>query len=117
MSQQPKRNEQLAGRTHRASNNDWPRHRVDDLAREFGRGAGEFVRAVLRLVQLQALAVAAERVGQDDVGASFDELPVQIHHLVGSLDGPELRRVTRHQPGSEVVRAGGAIGEQDPSGG
>ena len=63
-------------------------------------------------MQLQALAVATERVGQDDVGARIDELLVQGAHLVGFVEVPELGWIAGAEASLEVVGAGGAICQQ-----
>ena len=73
--------------------------------------------AALGLVQLEAMAVAAEGVGEDDVGAGIDELLMQRAHLVGLIDVPELRRVACTEPAFEVVGARRPVGQQRAAGG
>ena len=73
--------------------------------------------AGLGAVQGEAVAVAAEGVGQDDVGAGVHEPPVQVLHPVGLVDVPELGCLAGLEPHREVVGAGGAVGEQDTLGG
>jgi hypothetical protein len=68
-------------------------------------------------MQLETMSVAAERVGQDDVGASVDELLVQGTNLVGVIDVPEFRWIARTEAALEVVGASRTIGEQRATGG
>jgi hypothetical protein len=64
-------------------------------------------------MQLQTMRIAAEGVGQDDVGARVHEPLVQPRYLLGALDGPEFWRLSRRKPGLEVVRACGTVGQQN----
>ena len=68
-------------------------------------------------MQLETMAIAAERVGQDDVGAGVDELLVQGTNLVGVIDIPELRWIAGTEATLEVVGASRAVGEQGATGG
>ncbi len=88
-----------------------PRRRA---RRPAGRARGPGPRAPC---SVEAVPVAAERVGEDDVGAGVDEPPVQVLHPVGVVDVPELGRLTGVEAHREVVRAGGAVGEQHTLGG
>jgi hypothetical protein len=67
-------------------------------------------------VQHQPACVAAEGVGQDDVGAGVDESLVQRPHALRMLEVPGLGRIARRQAHGEKIRAGCAVGEQDFSG-
>ena len=110
------RREQLARRPDGAGHHDGARCGVGDLTRELGGPLVELEHAVLGAVQFQAVAVAAERVRQDDVGARVDERPVQLLDALGMLRVPELGRLPRLEAHPEVVRAGRAVGEQHPAG-
>ena len=109
------RGEQLAGRPDRARDDHRARRGVGNLTRELGGPLVELEDAILGAVQLQAVAVAAERVRQDDVGAGVDEGAVQLLDALGMLDVPELGRLPRLEPHLEVVRTGGTVGEHHPS--
>ena len=58
------------------------------------------------------MAVAAEGIGQDDIGPGFDEAAVQVAHPFGMLEVPHFRRIARFQAHLEVIGAGGAIGQE-----
>ena len=90
---------------------------VGDLAGHLGGPLGQLVHPTLGPVQLETMTIAAERVGQDDVGAGVDELLVQRAHLVGMVDVPELGRVAGTEAPFEVVRACRAVGKQGAPGG
>jgi hypothetical protein len=62
------------------------------------------------------MTVAAERVGQDDVGTRIDELLVQRAHLLGVIGVPELGRITGTKATFEVVGARRPVGEQGATG-
>ena len=64
---------------------------------------GELVQlgdAILRLVQLQAIAAAAETVGEDDISAGGDHGAVQVLDAVGMIDVPQFRRIAGGSPAS-----------------
>ena len=63
-------------------------------------------------MQREAPAVAAEGIGQDDVGAGIDEGLVQREDAIGMLEVPHLRRIAGHQPHLEQIGSGRAVGEQ-----
>lgn len=113
----PHRFEELAGGADRAGHDHRPRRRIGHPPRQLRSTLRQFVRASLCVVQLQAVRVAAERVGEDDVGPGIDELLVQAHHVVGSVVRPELGRFTGAEAGDHVVGAGGTVGQQHPPGG
>ena len=77
------RREQLAGRADRAGDDDRPRRRIGDVAGDRRRRLGQLEHSVLGPVQRQPVAVAAERIGEDDVGAGVDEALVQIGDVSG----------------------------------
>jgi hypothetical protein len=102
----------LAGRTHGAADHDIAAGFRDHLAGQARGGRVELGHPLGCAVQLQAVAGAAEGVGQNDVRAGVDEGAVLAAHLVGLVDVPQLGRVTGGQPGREEVGPGGAVGEQ-----
>ena len=108
--------EQLAGRADVAGDHDLAALAgalgVGDAAGDAGGQLVQLGDAVLGLVQLQAIARAAEAVGEDDVGAGRDHGAVQGLDAVDMLDVPQLRRVAGEQAHVEQVGAGGAIGQQ-----
>ena len=110
------RREQLAGRPDRAGDDHGAGSGVRDLARELGRAAIELEDAAFGAVQLQAVTIAAERVGEDEVGTGVDERAVELLHPLGVLDVPELRRLARLEAHREVVGAGRAVGQEHPAG-
>ena len=67
------RREQLPGRTDRAGDDDRAVRRVGHRPGDRRRRLGQLEHPVLGAVQRQPVAVAAERVGEDDVGAGVDE--------------------------------------------
>jgi hypothetical protein len=54
-------------------------------ARILRGGAIQFDDAILEVVQLEAIARTAKRVGQDDVGASLDVGAVHILHALRAV--------------------------------
>jgi hypothetical protein len=109
--------EQFAGGPDAAGHDHRAGRRVGDLAGEFGGALGQLVGTRLGLVQLEAVRVAPEGVGEDEVGAGVDEALVQALHPLGVIDRPELGRLTRGEALHEVVGARGAVGEQWAAGG
>jgi hypothetical protein len=67
---------------------------------------------VLRAVQRHPVAVAAEGVGQDDVGPGLGHAAVKRRDPVRMIDIPQLRRIAGHQPCLEQVGARGAVGHE-----
>ena len=107
----------LAGGAHGA------RH-VNDAARRVGFGLGvlhgrqvELAHPVLRAMKLKPVAVAAEGVGEDDVGPRLDELAVQLAHPVRVFQVPHFRGIARNQAHLEIIGAGGAVGKEPGAGG
>ena len=68
------------------------------------------------IVQLEPVAVAAEGVGEDDIGAGLDEAAMQCAHAFGMLDIPHFRRVAGDETHLEIIGAGGPIGEKPRAG-
>ena len=109
--------EQLAGRADVAGDHDLAAAAgalvVGDAAGDAGGQLVQLGDAVLGLVQLQAIARAAEAIGEDDVGAGRDHGAVQRLDAVDVIDVPQLGRVAGEQAHVEQVGAGGAIGQQE----
>ena len=59
------------------------------------------------------MPIAAEGVGQEDVGAGVDELLMQVPHLLGVVCVPELRRIAGTETTFEVVGPGCTVGQQN----
>ena len=106
------RHEQLAGRADRARDDHLAAGLVGDAARDLGGALVQLVHAILRIVQLQPLARAAEGIGEDDVGAGIDEILVQRRDLFRGRLVPQFRRLAGFQPHVEQVGAGRAVGQQ-----
>jgi len=58
------------------------------------------------------MRIAAKGVGQNDIRTGIDKLLVQLDDLTGAIRRPELRGLTRSEPGLEIVGAGGAVGQK-----
>ena len=108
--------EQLPRRAHRPGNDHRAGCRVGDLAGDLRGAPGQLEHAVLCVVQLETVPVAAERVGEDDVGAGIDELLMERAYLVGLVDVPELGRISGAQPPFEIVRTCCTVGKQRMTG-
>ena len=76
----------ISSRSHRARDQHRAAGGVGDLAGEAGRRAEFSSAAHLRAVQGEAIAVAAEAVGQDQIGAGIDEALVNRPDAIGMLD-------------------------------
>ena len=81
--QRAERDQQFAGRADGTGDDDLAAGLVGHRAGDFGGALVELMNAVLRMVQLQPMARAAEGIGQDDVGAGIDEVLVQRGDLFG----------------------------------
>ena len=68
--------------------------------------------AALQIMQLEAAAIGAKCVGEDNVGAGVDKLPVQQHGPLGMRGVPQFRAVAGGQPHGEKIGARRAISEQ-----
>jgi hypothetical protein len=102
----------LAGGPDGARHDDRPRCRVGRLPRHPRRCLVELLDPGLGGMQLQPVGVAAEAVGQDDVGARVDELAMEVDHTVGVVDVPELGAVAGFEAAPEEARAHAAIGQE-----
>ena len=80
------RGEQLAGRPDRAGDDDCAGAASATSRASSAACSVELEDAIVRVVQLQAMAVPAERVREDEVGTGVDESPVQL--LDAARDGP-----------------------------
>jgi hypothetical protein len=76
------RHQKIACRANRARDDNLARRLVGDGAGDFASLLVELVDPVLRVVQLEPVAGAAEAVGQDDVGAGIDKILMQLGDLV-----------------------------------
>ena len=86
---------------------------VGDAAGDAGGLAVDLAHPVLEIVQLQPVARAAERVGQEQVRAGIDEGLMQRLDPIRMVEIPHLRRVAGHQPSREQIGAGGPIRHQE----
>jgi hypothetical protein len=96
----------------RARNDHWSRCRVGRLPRHPCRRLVELADPGLGGMQLEPVGVAAEAVGQDDVGARLDELAMEVDHAIGVVDIPELGAVAGFEPAPEEPGAHAAIGQE-----
>ena len=112
LGQGAQRLEQLTCRADRAGNDHRAWCRFGNLAGDLGGPLGQFVDPALGAVQLETVAIAAEGVGQDDVGAGIDELLMQVTHLFGMIGIPELGRIAGTETTFEVVGARCAVSQQ-----
>ena len=110
--QRAERYQQLAGRSDRAGHDHLAAGLVGDGAGDLGGTLVQLEDTVLRVVQLQAVAGAAEGVGEDNVGACLDEIPVQVRDRLGRGLVQQFRCLAGGQAHGEQVRAGGAVGQQ-----
>ena len=83
------------------------------VARNLGGALVDLEDAILRLVQLHAVAVGAKAVGQDDVGAGLDEGPEEGVDRLRVVEVPKLRGIAGREPGGEEIGAGCAVGKED----
>ena len=83
----------------------------DHLAQNRCGGDVQFSHSILRLVQHQAIAGAAEAVGQDQIRAHVDEGLVVLRDSLWIVDEPQFRSVATLQSHSEKARASGAVGQ------
>jgi hypothetical protein len=104
--------QQLAGRADRAGHDHVPLRRIGNGPRVACGEQVQLARAFLQSVLRQPTTVAAERVGQDNVGASLDEALVQAADAVGVVGVPQLGRRPTGQPRLEKVGARRAVREQ-----
>ena len=107
------RSEQLPRRSHRPGDDDRPFRRVGYLAGDRRCRLGQLEHSVLDAVQPEPVAIAAERIGEDDVGAGVDEALVEPGDDLRAVDVPELRRLARLQAQLEVVRPSRPVGKDN----
>ena len=89
--------EERARRSDRAGDHHRALGGLGHLAGELGGALRELADPGLGAVEREPVAVAAEGVGQDDVGARVDEPAVQVLDPVGVVDVPELGRLARRR--------------------
>ena len=70
-------------------------HSISFRTGVFGGGDVHIGHAVLQIMQLQAIAVAAEGIGENNVGSCRDEPLVQIAHALRVVEIPHFRGVAR----------------------
>ena len=63
-------------------------------------------------MQLEALLVASETIGEDDVRTGIHKALVERRYSFGLIEVPELWRLPRFQAGREVIGARGTVGQQ-----
>ena len=113
LGQGAKGNQQFPGRAYRARDHDGASRGIGDFAGDPGGLLVEFEDAILGVVQLEAVAIAAKGVGQDDVAAGIDEILMQLADVLRLFIIPEFRRMAGGKPHLEQGGAGCAIGKQD----
>ena len=111
------RREELAGRAHGTRDDDGAIALVRYPPRDAGGVNVELGHPVLASMQRQPVPVPPEAVGEDDVRAGRDEVPVQALDPIRVLDVPRLRGVARAQAHVDEVGARRTVGEQPGSGG
>ena len=79
------------------------------------RAAGhvELAHAVLQMVEREADAIRAERVGEQDVGAGVDEALMDALHRLRALDVPRRAVVAFAEAEREEIGAHRAVGDDD----
>ncbi len=107
-----KRRQDLAGRPHRARDDHRPARPRRDRAGDLGGGAIDLGDPVAGIVEVEAVAVAAEAVGQDDVGAGLDEAAMDRGHPLRLVEIPQLARRAIGEAEREQAGAHAAIGQQ-----
>ncbi len=114
--------EELAGRSHRAGDQDGPLgvggHRgVGDLTADADAGGVELDHALVEVVELEPEVGAAEGVGQEDVAAGVDVRRVDRADPIGFVDVPRLGRVARLEATGEELGAHRSVDEEGTRGG
>ena len=110
VAEQPVRLDELTRRSDRAGHEPLV---ADRLARELGRTHVHLARATGERAVGQAQAGPAEGAGQDEIRSGVGKAAVQLPHPVRRVEHPFLRRDAGLDPHALVVRAGGAVREQD----
>ena len=108
---------QLARRPDRTGDDNRPPRGIGDFPGEGCRLLVDLMRAPVGLMQRQPPPVAAECVGENDIGTGIDEHLVKRLDPIRMLFVPNLRRVTRHQSHVEQVGTRRTIGEEPGFGG
>ena len=65
-----------------------------------------------RVMQFQARGIGTKTVGQENVTARVHCTAIERIDFLGLVGVPKLRRIARHQPHVEEVRARGPIGQK-----
>ena len=108
----PKRREKVARGADGAGHDHRSTCRVGDGPRVGGRQPVELANPAIEPVQHETTTVRPERVGQNDVGAGIDEVPMQPTDTVRVGLVPQFGRLARQQAHGKEIRSGRAIGEQ-----
>ena len=61
------------------------------------------------MMELESGRIGTKAVGQNDVGARFEEGTVQPQHLLGFFHTSQIGRVVRFETAAKKVRARGAV--------
>ena len=109
--QGPDRGEDLAGRPHRARDQDRPAGVVGDRPGKARRGAVQGADLRLRAMQAEAETIGAEAVGQNEIRAGVDEALVHRAHALRLLQVPQLGRCAGLEAEREQAGAHGAVGD------
>lgn len=111
--QLPERKQQFSSRADGTGNDDLAAGLGRRLARQFGAKLVQFDHPVLRVMQFQAMAGAAECIAQDEIGTGFKKAAMQRQHLFWLLGVPQFRRIAGFQSVVEEVRSCRTVGKQD----
>ena len=76
---------------------------------QLGRGLVKFDYAVPGVMELESGRIGTKAVGQNDVGACFEEGAMQPQDLLGFFHTPQIGRVARFQATAKKIRARGAV--------
>src|SRR5262245_54569968 len=109
MGERANRFENFARRPDRASDIDGPARRIGFRPGVPRSGNVDLAYPALRVVKLEAMAAAAEAVGQDDIGACLDEAAMQGSYSIGMLEVPQLRRIAGDEAHLEIIGSGCAV--------
>ncbi len=109
--------EQLTGGADAAGDGDRTAGLIGGPAGDRHGGGVELGHPGVEIVEGQAEAVAAEGVGEDDVGAGVDEAAMDLFDQVGLLDIEQLRTTAAFEAEGEESGAHGSVGDQGCAGG